>query len=165
DAALQGRGRAARHRRLVRLLVHRRLHTVPADLVQESAVGRSAGLRGALADHARRERHHAADADQRRWGLSDTARRRRRDDVPRAQVPQDPDRDGPLPARDARTLTLRRTLASGRTPPAHRRLDGSVAAGQEERRLRDALERNRRAGGGVVAVYCAGAITVIRWEG
>ena len=41
DAALQGRGVAARHRRLVRLLVHRRLHAVPADVVQEGAVGGS----------------------------------------------------------------------------------------------------------------------------
>ena len=55
-------GRAARHRRLVRLLVHRRLHAVPADLVPQGAVGGSAGLRRALADHPRRERDDAADA-------------------------------------------------------------------------------------------------------
>ena len=47
---------AARHRRLVRLLVHRRLHAVPADLVPQGAVGGSAGLRRALADHPRRAR-------------------------------------------------------------------------------------------------------------
>ena len=73
DAALQGRRLAARHRRLVRLLVHRRLHAVPADLVPQGAVGGSAGLRGALADHPRRERHDAADA--RRTATPTTARR------------------------------------------------------------------------------------------
>ena len=66
DPALQGRRRAARHRRLVRLLVHRRLHAVPADLVPQGAVGGSAGFRGALADHPRRQRDDAADARARR---------------------------------------------------------------------------------------------------
>ena len=74
DAALQGRGRAARHRRLVRLLVHRRLHAVPADLVPQGALGGSAGLRRALADHPRRQRHDAADAGAGRCRT--TARRR-----------------------------------------------------------------------------------------
>ena len=46
---------------------------VPADLVPQGAVGGSAGLRRALADHARRERHDAADARARRRRLPHAA--------------------------------------------------------------------------------------------
>ena len=42
------------------------------------------------------------------------ARRGRRADVSRAQVPQDSDRDGEVPQRDPRTLALRPAVASGR---------------------------------------------------
>ena len=96
DATLQGRRLAARHRRLVRLLVHRRLRAVPAHLVPKGALGGSAGLRGAIADHPRRQRDDAADAGAGRSGLPHAAGRWRRDDVPRAEVPKDPDGDGPL---------------------------------------------------------------------
>lgn len=44
-----------------------------------------------------------------------------------------------LPAREPRALALGRAEASRRAPPAHRRLDGSVATGQEESRIFDQL--------------------------
>src|SRR5262249_16067586 len=80
-------------------------------------------------------------ADQRRHGLPHATRRWRRDDVPRAEVPKDPHGDGPLPAREPRALTIRRALAPRRAPPPHRRLDGSVAAGEAERDLYGAVTK------------------------
>ncbi len=56
------------------------------------------------------------------------------------KYPKDPDSHGPLPARDARTVAIRRALAPRRTPPAHRRMDGSMAPGEEERGICDAGE-------------------------
>ena len=55
---------AALHRGLGRLLVHGRLHLVPALLVQGSALGGSGRLRRPLADHVREEHHDAAHADR-----------------------------------------------------------------------------------------------------
>ncbi len=107
NATLQGGRLAARHRRLVWLLVHRRLHAVPAELVPKGAVGGSAGLRGAVADHPRRQRDDAADAGARRPGLPNAAGRWRRDDVPGAEIPKDPDGDGPLPARERTSSPVR----------------------------------------------------------
>ena len=52
--ALQGRRIAALDRRLVRLLVHRRLHALHAQLVPRRALGTAGGLQGALADHLHR---------------------------------------------------------------------------------------------------------------
>ena len=98
-------------------------------LVPKGALGGSAGLRRPFADHARRQRHDAADARARRSGLSDAAGRWWRDDVPRAEVPEDSDRDGQVPARESRALPIGRAVASRRAPAAHRRLDGQVAPG------------------------------------
>ena len=128
--ALQSRGQPARHLRLGQLLVHRRLHAVHADLVPQGAVRGSRGLREAIADHLRREHPDAADVHPRRRGLADAARRRRRGHVPGVEVPEAPDRDGPLPRREPRALALRQALAPRRTPPAHRRLVRQVADGE-----------------------------------
>src|SRR5205823_9901748 len=78
--------------------------------------------------------------------LQNTARRRRRDDVSGAQVPEDSDGDGPLPAREPRTVAVGRAVASRGAPAPHRRLDGSVAPGQEERRVHDGAIAGRTAG-------------------
>ena len=76
------------------------------------------------------EREDAADAHLRRRRLPDAAGRRRRDDVPRAEIPEDADRDGALPGRDARAVALGQAEAPRRAPAAHRRLDGQMAAGE-----------------------------------
>src|SRR6185436_4050100 len=109
------------------------------ELVPRGPMGRSAGFRGAIADYARRQRHYADNVRPRRSGLQDAASRRRGDDVPRTEVPEDSDRDGALSAREPRALALGGAEASRRAPPAHRRLDGSVAAGEEESGIFDEL--------------------------
>src|SRR6185295_10699753 len=90
----------------------------------------------ALADHPRREGDDAADARQRGRRLPHAAVGWRRDDVPRAEVPENSDRHGALPARNPRAVTFGRAQAPHRAAPAHRRLDGPVASGEEEPRLR-----------------------------
>ena len=69
----------------------------PADVVPQGAVGRPRRFPGALADHVHRPREDAADADRRRVGLPHAADGRRRDDVPRAEVPSPPDGHDPFP--------------------------------------------------------------------
>ena len=54
----------------------------------------------------------------------------RRDDVPRAEVPEGADRDGALPRRDARAVALGQAAAPHRAAAAHRRLVRQVAAGE-----------------------------------
>ena len=90
DRPLRGGGRPALDRRLVELLVHRRLHPLPPDLVPRRALGGPAGLRRA----ARRSPTSTkittplmlieGEADYRT-----PARRRRRADVPRPEVPEE----------------------------------------------------------------------------
>src|SRR5207342_299402 len=80
---------------------------------------------------------------------------------PRAEVPEDSDGDGPLPPRNPRALPLRRAVASRRAPPAHRRLDGSVADGKEERRLRDAVGGRGRMGGTGGMVIAPRIVTLV----
>ena len=69
-------------------------------------------------------------------GPGTAAPRWSRDDVPRAQVPEDSHRDGALPAREPRALALGRAVAPRRTPAARRRLDGPVARERSTRRIR-----------------------------
>ncbi len=100
--SVRGRRRAARHRELDRLVVHGRLHALPAELVQDAAVPRRGRrLQGAFADHLHQQREDAAHACARRRRQPHAAGRGRRADVSRAQVPQDPDGDGEVPERDA----------------------------------------------------------------
>ena len=70
------------------LLVHRRLHAVPANLVPQSAVRGSDGLRAPLTHHVRREDSDAAAVHSRRRGLADAAGGRRRGAVPGVEVPE-----------------------------------------------------------------------------
>ena len=49
---VQGSRQPAGHLRLVQLLVHRRLHALPADVVPQAAVPGSSRLRAAFADYA-----------------------------------------------------------------------------------------------------------------
>src|SRR3712207_8987982 len=58
--------------------------------------------------------------------------RSRRGNVPRAEVPQNPDGDGEIPRRIARAFPLRPALASRRAAPAHRRLVRQMAVRRSE---------------------------------
>ena len=66
DGSLCGGGLAAFDRGLVRLLVRRRLHALPAALVHGSAVGGAEGVREPIADHVRRPREDADEVHRRR---------------------------------------------------------------------------------------------------
>ena len=70
-------------------------------------------------------------------------RRRRRGDVPRAEVSQDADGDGALPRRDARVVALRPAVAPRRAPGAHRELVRHLPAGQEDSGIRAGARRGR----------------------
>ena len=69
-----------------------------------------------------------------------SARRGRRADVSRAEVPQDSDGDGEVSQRNARAVAVRPAVASGGTAAAHRGLVRSLADGSGEAGIR------RRAG-------------------
>ena len=129
---------AAVDRRLVGLVVLCRLLTLPPDLVQDRPVPRPRRLRRPVANHPGREGRHPPDADRRRGRPPDPLPLRRRDHVPRPEVPQEADHHGPLPRRVARTLPLRQALAPRRAPPAHRRLVRQVPPEQTRPPVRPA---------------------------
>ena len=64
----------------------------------------------------------------------------RRADVPRAEVPQDPDSNGALPRRIARAVAIRQPNASRRAPAAHRGVVRQISSGQRNPHLRRAVK-------------------------
>ena len=110
-------------------------------VVPQGSLRRPGGLRRALSDHARGENPDAADVHPRGRRLANAAGRRRRGPLPRPQVPQASDRDGPLSERESRTVARRQAVAPRGAPPAHRRLVRPVAPRDEEPRLHDYRRR------------------------
>ena len=123
DGSLCGGGLAALDRRLVGLLVHRRLHAVSAALVHALRRGRrrrSIASRSPITFVDRvKTPMKFIEGEQ---DLRTPAGRRRRADVPRAEVPKRADGDGAFPRREPRALTLGAAVAPRRAPSAHRRL-------------------------------------------
>ena len=82
---------------LGKLVVHGRLHALPAELVSSAAIRRPGRVSGAVTDQLHQQCEDADDVHPRGGGLSHAARRRRRANVSRVEVPQDSNRDGAFP--------------------------------------------------------------------
>src|SRR5215469_6692439 len=104
------------------MVVHRRLHTLSAIVVQGATISGSAGLRSALANHPHSKRQDANDVHPARSRLPHATGIKRRRDVPRIKIYAPSNHHDSLPRRIARAVTIRTALAPHRTPATHRRL-------------------------------------------
>ncbi len=138
-------GFAARHLRLDVMVVYRRFHSLPTQLVQSTAVRRSPGLRRAVADYVHQERGYSHDVHPGRRRLADTSRKRWRTDVSRIEVHAPANRDGALPGRISRVVAFGTAVAPRRTARPHRWVVRQVADGGAESRVQHAIGREHSA--------------------
>src|SRR5712691_7241349 len=102
-------------------------------------VPRSPGVPRPLAGALRGLGHHAPDVHPGRRGPSDATHPGRRGDVPRAQVPAQDHRTGPLSRRDARAVALRQTGAPRGAAAAHPELVRQVPVGETDHPVRHTM--------------------------